>query len=83
MVPDFDPDEIIEGVAGDELGGFHDAELIYLFDLIQEVNQHIREYDFRAALKALMDICTAGNQLLQNNEPWKIQNLNLKRLRWL
>ena len=73
VVPDFDPDEIIEGVAGDELGGFHDAELIYLFDLIQEVNQHIREYDFRAALKALMDICTAGNQLLQNNEPWKIQ----------
>lgn len=75
-IPDFDPDESFEGVSGDELGGFHDAELIYLFDQVHEVNQHIREYDFRSALKALMDISTAGNQLLQNNEPWKNQKSN-------
>jgi methionyl-tRNA synthetase len=72
-ITDFDPDESFEGVSGDELGGFHDAELIYLFDQIHVLNQHLREYDFRSALKALMDISTAGNQLLQNNEPWKIQ----------
>jgi len=70
---DFDPDESFEGVSGDELGGFHDAELIYLFDQVHELNQHLREYDFRSALKSLMDISTAGNQLLQNNEPWKNQ----------
>ncbi len=70
---DFDPDESFEGVSGDELGGFHDAELIYLFDQVHELNQHLRDYDFRSALKALMDISTAGNQLLQNNEPWKNQ----------
>jgi methionyl-tRNA synthetase len=75
-IPDFDPDESFEGVSGDELGGFHDAELIYLFDQIHELNQHLREYDFRSALKSLMDISTAGNQLLQNNEPWKIQKSN-------
>ncbi|MBK9107082.1 MAG: methionine--tRNA ligase [Saprospiraceae bacterium] len=73
QVPDFDPDQSIEGVAGDELGGFHDAEMIYLFDKIQELTQFIREYDFRSALKELMEISTAGNQLLQNNEPWKLQ----------
>ncbi|MBK8954724.1 MAG: methionine--tRNA ligase [Saprospiraceae bacterium] len=73
QVPDFDPDQSIEGVAGDELGGFHDAEMIYLFDKIQELTQYIREYDFRSALKELMEISTAGNQLLQNNEPWKLQ----------
>ncbi len=72
-ITDFDPDESFEGVSGDELGGYHDAELIYLFDQIHVLNQHLREYDFRSALKALMDISTAGNQLLQNNEPWKIQ----------
>ncbi|MBK6545434.1 MAG: methionine--tRNA ligase [Saprospiraceae bacterium] len=72
-VPDFDPDESIEGVAGDELGGFHDAEMIYLFDILDELNQHLREFDFRSALKSLMQISSSGNQLLQNNEPWKMQ----------
>lgn len=75
-VPDFDPDESFEGVAGDDLGGFHDSELIFLFDKIHELNQHLREFEFRAALKVLMDISTAGNQLLQNNEPWKNQKSN-------
>jgi len=72
-VPDFDPDLSIEGVAGDELGGFHDAEMIYLFDKIQDLNDCIRNYDFRAALKGLMEISSDGNLLLQNNEPWKLQ----------
>ncbi|MEP7196629.1 MAG: methionine--tRNA ligase [Saprospiraceae bacterium] len=71
LVPDFDPDTFINSITMDELGGFHDSECIYLFDLVSEVNNAIRQFDFRAALKALMDISTAGNQLLQNNEPWK------------
>jgi methionyl-tRNA synthetase len=53
------------------LGGYHDSECLYLFDQIQELNQFLRQYDFRGALKTLMEISTAGNQLLQNNEPWK------------
>lgn len=73
IVPDFDPDLSIEGVAGDELGGYHDAELIYLFDQLQEMCEHLRQFDFRMGLKVLMDISSAGNLLLQNNEPWKLQ----------
>ena len=71
IVPDFDPDCFINGVITDELGGYHDSECLYLFDQIQELNQFLRQYDFRGALKTLMEISTAGNQLLQNNEPWK------------
>lgn len=71
-VPDFDPDQSIEGVAGDDLGGFHDAEMIFLFDKIQDLNECIRKYDFRGGLKLLMEISSNGNLLLQNNEPWKI-----------
>ncbi|HRH99772.1 MAG TPA: methionine--tRNA ligase [Saprospiraceae bacterium] len=71
QVPDFDLDMSFEGVAGDDLGGFHDTELVYLFDQIQEMNQKLREFDFRGALKILMEISSAGNLLLQKNEPWK------------
>ncbi|MBK8152363.1 MAG: methionine--tRNA ligase [Saprospiraceae bacterium] len=71
VVPDFDPDYPFEGVAGDELGGFHETELLYLFDQIQAMNQCLREYDFRGALKYVMDISSSGNLLLQKNEPWK------------
>ncbi|MBK7796873.1 MAG: methionine--tRNA ligase [Saprospiraceae bacterium] len=71
VVPDFDPDYPFEGVAGDELGGYHETELLYLFDQIQAMNQCLREYDFRGALKYVMDISSSGNLLLQKNEPWK------------
>lgn len=72
-IPDFDPDLSIEGLAGMDLGGFHDVELIFLFDELQEMADHLRAFDFRAALAKLMEICSSGNQLLQLNEPWKIQ----------
>ncbi len=71
IVPAFDPDQPITGVVANELGGFHDAEMLYLFDEIQSLSQSIRDFNFREALKKLMDISSAGNTLLQNNEPWK------------
>ncbi|MEO6191156.1 MAG: methionine--tRNA ligase [Saprospiraceae bacterium] len=70
-VPDFDPDTSINSINSEDFGGFHDSECISLFDLISEVSESIRQFEFRNALKALMEISTAGNQLLQNNEPWK------------
>jgi len=70
-IPDFDPNCSINGVIEDDFGGYHDSECIYLFDQVQELNQCLRQFDFRGGLKYLMEICTAGNQLLQNNEPWK------------
>lgn len=72
-VTDFDPDAYFTGVAPDDMGGFHETEYLWLFDKLDELNAFWRAYDFRAALKCLMEICTAGNQLLQLNEPWKNQ----------
>ncbi len=70
-VPDFDLDVSIESISSEDLGGFHDSECIYLFDLVSELCDHLRNFDFRSAMKSLMEISSAGNQLLQNNEPWK------------
>ena len=70
-VPDFDPDESFEGIGDDEMGGFHDSEILFLFDKIQIMNDCFRKFDFRGALKIMMDISSYGNLLLQKNEPWK------------
>lgn len=69
-VPKFDEDETFKGSNGEEFE-YHESELIGLHDDIQTLCQYIREYNFRDALKTLMDISTKGNQLLQYNEPWK------------
>jgi len=73
-VPAFDGDQQIIGSKDAEELSTHEAELVDLHDRLQEVGQHIRQYDFRGALQALMEISSAGNQLLQFNEPWKQQN---------
>lgn len=70
-VPDFDPDVTFESASDDDLAGFHDSELLLLHDSLQELNQYIRDFEFRGALKTLMEISQKGNQLLQFNEPWK------------
>lgn len=44
-----------------------------LFDRMWSIQDNISKFDFRAALKAVMDVASAGNQILQFNEPWKIQ----------
>ena len=38
---------------------------------IENIGTAIEKFDFRTALQGMMDISTQGNQLLQNNEPWK------------
>ena len=71
VVPEFDMDAAFEGVWETELGGFHETELMGLHDDVQDLNEYIRKFDFRAALKMMMEISSKGNQLLQFNEPWK------------
>lgn len=47
------------------------AELQFLKSRLDRVGTHIMKYDFRAGLNEMMEISSAGNQLLQFNEPWK------------
>lgn len=70
-VPSFDEDVDFAGPEDQYETTFHEAELIRLFDDIHLMADYIRAFDFRSALKTVMDISTKGNQILQFNEPWK------------
>lgn len=70
-VPAFDESQEIIGPEDQYDASYHDSELLRLFDDIQAMNDHIRSYDFRSALRVLMEISTKGNQILQFNQPWK------------
>jgi len=71
-VPGFDQDSMFKGVWDKDFGGFHETELLALHDEVQDLNAYLRKYDFRSALKTMMNISAKGNQLLQFNEPWKL-----------
>lgn len=71
VVPTINPDLQIVDSSNQLEMSFQEAELVDLHDRLQELAQHIRTYEFRAALKVLMEISSTGNQLLQFNEPWK------------
>ncbi len=70
-VPDFDPDLDFIGASDPDDDSYHDSEMLDLFDVLHEYGNHMRAYEFRAALQRVMDIASKGNQLLQFNEPWK------------
>ncbi len=72
-VPSFDEDTPIVGTRGDDEASWHEVEMMDLFDRMWSVQDAISRYDFREGLKAVLDIATAGNQILQFNEPWKTQ----------
>lgn len=70
-IPAFSPDKPFIGTEEPDFDSFHETELLYLHDRIQDLNQSIREFRFRDALKSLMDMSSTGNSILQSNEPWK------------
>ncbi|HJW29668.1 MAG TPA: methionine--tRNA ligase subunit beta, partial [Saprospiraceae bacterium] len=71
-VPSYDDDAPIVGARGNDEASWHDVEMMDLFDRMWSVQDAISNFNFRDGLKAMLDIATAGNQLLQFNEPWKI-----------
>ncbi|MEZ4898669.1 MAG: methionine--tRNA ligase [Saprospiraceae bacterium] len=73
-VPEFDPDEGFTGAFDPEWPSYHDSELLLMFDHIQEISRALREFEFREALKRIMELSSMGNQILQYNEPWKTVN---------
>jgi len=70
-VPAFDENAEIISPEDKYDASYHDSELLRLFDDIHELCDYVRAFDFRSALKILMDISSKGNQILQFNEPWK------------
>ena len=72
VVPAFDENQGIASCNDQDELSFHDSEIITLFDALSELGQQIRDFDFRGAVKMLMQVSSQGNQLLQFNEPWKV-----------
>lgn len=70
-VPKFDENMEICGPDDQYEDSYHDNEMLRLFDDIQEITQHIREFRFKDALQGVMGLSSKGNQILQFNEPWK------------
>lgn len=70
-VPAFDEDEPIVGARGNDEASWHEVEMMDLFDRMWSVQDAVSKYEFRNGLKSVLDIASAGNQILQFNEPWK------------
>jgi methionyl-tRNA synthetase len=71
LVPDVNTDLTFVSGWGIDKVGYYDEELLLLHHKIEEMGHEIMHYNFREALRILMEISSAGNALLQFNEPWK------------
>ena len=74
VLPEIDESEMLTDPDHSEGFTFIDAEILRVYDYLFEMHQYILAYDFRSALKVLMEISAYGNQLLQGNEPWKLKD---------
>ncbi|MBK9338041.1 MAG: methionine--tRNA ligase [Lewinellaceae bacterium] len=71
VVPAIDANrEFKSGWNAEQVGTFDD-ELHLLHLKLEEMGREIERFNFRDALRILMEISSAGNALLQFNEPWK------------
>ena len=76
VVPEIDESISINAPQESGLPTWHDSELLDLFDQLHLYRQYVKGFDFRNALRILMEVSSTGNQLLQLNEPWKFQKTN-------
>jgi len=71
VVPRIDPEITFKSGWETDKTGQYNEELNLLNDKLQEMGAAIERYELREALRILMEISSAGNALLQFNEPWK------------
>jgi methionyl-tRNA synthetase len=76
-VPVLDETVFLSGITNKSTS--YQLELKNINALVEKVNQSIESFDFRNALQAVMEISSAGNLLLQNNEPWKTAKTDLAK----
>ncbi len=71
LVPMVDAElDFKSGWAMDTIGQY-DQELGLLHGKLEEMGREIERFNLREALRILLEISSAGNALLQFNEPWK------------
>lgn len=76
IVPEINPDLTFKSGWEAEKIGQYDEELLLLHKKLEELGAEIEHFNFKEALRILMEISSAGNALLQFNEPWKTEKEN-------
>lgn len=71
LVPAIDPNVLFKSGWGGEAPGQYDEELLLIHHKLEDMGREIEHFNFREALRIFMEISSAGNALLQFNEPWK------------
>ena len=74
VVPPIDASREFKSGWDAETVSTYDQELHRLHLKLEEMGREIEHFNFREALRIGMEISSAGNALLQFNEPWKIAN---------
>lgn len=69
--PQFDAARPFKSGWGVETEGNYAAELRRIREHLLEMGREIERFNFREALRLLMEVSSAGNALLQFNEPWR------------
>jgi methionyl-tRNA synthetase len=80
-LPVFDDSLTIKCSQNANIQTSYTAELKTIAAHLERIGQHIEQFEFRAALSAMMELSSAGNQLLQFNEPWKLVKTDEARVR--
>ncbi len=60
---------------------YFDQELAILHKKLREMGEEIERYNLRDALRIVLEISSAGNALLQYNEPWKTEKTQPEMVR--
>ncbi len=81
IVPSVNTDLAFKSGWEAEKTGQYNEELATLHKKLEEMGAEIARFNFREALRVVMEISGAGNALLQFNEPWKAVNENPDRVR--
>ena len=71
IVPEINPEQTFKSGWEADTTGTYSNELKLIFNKLEEMGTEIERFNLREALRIVMEISSAGNALLQFNEPWK------------
>ncbi len=74
VVPEVDTERLIGSGWAQDTPTQYNEDLRLLHQKLVAVGREIEHFNFREALRLVMEISSAGNALLQFNEPWKAVN---------
>jgi methionyl-tRNA synthetase len=71
LVPEINPAQVFKSGWDIEKSGYFKEELGLLHQKLVQMTAEIERFNFKEAMRIVMEISGAGNALLQFNEPWK------------